>query len=76
MSDLKEKVNIAINRLRNFCPDNDSYYVAYSGGKDSDCIRILCELANVPYELHYNLTTADAPETIQYIKSIGNVLKV
>ena len=73
MSDLKEKVNIAINRLRNFCPDNDSYYVAYSGGKDSDCIRILCELANVPYELHYNLTTADAPETIQYIKSIGNV---
>jgi len=50
------------------------YYVAYSGGKDSDTIRILCELANVPYELYHNHTTVDAPETVYYIRSIPNII--
>lgn len=72
---LKEKERIAIERLRAFAPkDGDAYWVAYSGGKDSDCIRILCALADVQYELHHNLTTADAPETVRYIKSIPNVI--
>lgn len=70
---LLEKVNTSISRLKNFCPVDEKYYVCYSGGKDSDAIRILCELANVPFELHYNLTTADAPETVNYIRSIHNV---
>ena len=64
---LSVKVNKAVEVLRSFEP-SEGYYVAYSGGKDSDCVRILCELAGVRHELHHNLTTVDAPETIQYIK--------
>ena len=69
---LKDKVKKSIERFKLFEPD-DGYYLAYSGGKDSDVIRILADLANVKYEIHHNLTTVDAPETIQYIKSIPNV---
>ena len=65
----------AIERLKMFAPkDGSAYYLCYSGGKDSDCIRILAELSGVPYEIHHNLTTVDAPETIQYIKSIPGVI--
>lgn len=69
-----DKVNIAIQRLRSFEPADEPYYLCYSGGKDSDTIRILCELADVKFEIHHNLTSVDAPETINYIKSIPNVI--
>jgi tRNA(Ile)-lysidine synthase TilS/MesJ len=36
----------AIERLKTFVPE-DGYYLAYSGGKDSDCIKILAQLAGV-----------------------------
>jgi len=71
----KEKEQIAINRLKAFAPkDGEPYYLCYSGGKDSDVIRILASLADVPHEIHHNLTTVDAPETVQYIKSIPGVI--
>jgi phosphoadenosine phosphosulfate reductase len=72
-TELSKKVKKAIERIKLFEPD-DGYYLAYSGGKDSDCIRILADLANVKHEIHHNLTTVDAPETMQYIKSIPNVI--
>ena len=62
MSELQSKVEKAIMRLKAFEPP-DGYYVAYSGGKDSDVIRILAQLAGVKHELVHNLTTVDAPET-------------
>ena len=63
----------AIEVLKAFEPE-DGYYLCYSGGKDSDCIRILADLAGVKHEIHHNLTTADAPETVNYVKSIPNVI--
>lgn len=63
----------AIEVLKAFEPE-DGYYLCYSGGKDSDCIRILADLAGVKHELHHNLTTADAPETVRYVKSIPNII--
>lgn len=70
-----EKERSAIERLKAFAPKNgDPYYLCYSGGKDSDVIRILAQLADVPHELHHNLTTVDAPETIAYIKTIPGVI--
>lgn len=74
MSDLKEKERKAIEALKMFEPEDEPYYLCYSGGKDSDVIRILAQLAGVKHEIHHNLTTVDAPETIQYIKSIPNVI--
>lgn len=70
MTELKKLVAKSIQILKDFQPENENYYVCYSGGKDSDCIRILCELAGVNYDLVHNHTTADAPETIYYVRSI------
>lgn len=67
-----EREKIAIERLKAFEPD-DGYYLAYSGGKDSDCIKILAHLAGVKFEAIHNLTTVDAPETVWYVKSQSDV---
>lgn len=71
--DLK-KEKIAIERLKMYEPETEPYYLCYNGGKDSDCIRILAGLAGIKYDIVHNLTTVDAPETIQYIKSIPNII--
>lgn len=73
MSELAKKVDRAVQVLKAFEPEDEPYYLCYSGGKDSDCIRILAVLANVKHDIVHNLTTVDAPETIAYIKSIPNV---
>jgi phosphoadenosine phosphosulfate reductase len=74
----RDKVKIAIERIKMFCPvtngyDDAPYYVAYSGGKDSDALRILFDLSGVPYDLVHNHTTVDAPETVYYIRSIPKI---
>lgn len=68
-----EKEKIAIQRLKAFEPESEPYYVCYSGGKDSDVIKILTDVAGVKREVVHNLTTVDAPETVQYIKSQEDV---
>ncbi len=65
--DLLTKLDIAINRLRAFEPE-EGYYVAFSGGKDSQCIYHLCEMAGVKFDAHYNVTSVDPPELIRFIK--------
>lgn len=67
----KELEAQAIQYLKSFEPnaDEEPYYLAYSGGKDSDTILILAQLAGVRYEAVHNLTTVDAPETVNYVKS-------
>lgn len=72
-SELIEKEKKAIDMLRFFAPEDDSYYLCYSGGKDSDCIRILAQLAGVNHEIHHNLTSVDAPETVRYVRSVPGV---
>jgi phosphoadenosine phosphosulfate reductase len=62
----------AIQRLQSFEPD-DGYYLCYSGGKDSDVIKILAHLAGVKFEAVNNHTTVDAPETVYYIRSQPDV---
>lgn len=39
-----------------------------SGGKDSLVNRILTQRAGIPFELQHNHTTADAPETVYYVR--------
>lgn len=68
-----KKERAAIERLKMYEPD-DGYYLAYSGGKDSDCIKILAQLAGVKFQAVHNLTTVDAPETVQYIKAQSDVI--
>lgn len=68
-----EKEKRAIQYLRSFEPESEPYYLCYSGGKDSDTIKILAQLAGVKFEAVHNLTTVDAPETVNYIKSQNDV---
>lgn len=69
-----EKEKRAIQYLKSFEPQTEPYYLCYSGGKDSDAIRILAQLAGVNHEIHHNHTTVDAPETVRYIRTIPEVI--
>lgn len=69
-----EKEKRAIQYLKSFEPESEPYYLCYSGGKDSDCIRILASLAGVKHDIVNNHTTVDAPETVRYIRTIPNVI--
>lgn len=70
----KELEKKAIERLKFYETPDDPYYLAYSGGKDSDCIKILAELSGVKYQAYHNLTSVDAPETVNYVKSQKDVI--
>ena len=63
----------AIKYFRKFEPESEPYYLAYSGGKDSDTIKTLAKLADVKHEAVHNLTSVDAPETVNYIQSQKDV---
>lgn len=63
-----DKVAEAIERLRQYEPP-EGYYLAYSGGKDSDTILALAKMAGVKFDAHYQLTTVDPPEVVRHIKA-------
>lgn len=62
-----EYVQRAIDRLQTFEPD-DGFFVAFSGGKDSQCVYHLCELAGVKFDAHYSVTSVDPPELVRFIR--------
>ena len=64
---VRSKALIAIERLRRFEP-LDGYWLAFSGGKDSQAIYHLATEAGVRFEPHYSLTTADPPELVRFIR--------
>lgn len=75
MNDLftgKSKEEIAIERIKTFCPP-EGYYVAFSGGKDSIVILDLVKRAGVKFDAHYHLTTVDPPELVRFIKTFSEV---
>ena len=47
---------------------DEGYYLAFSGGKDSQCIYHLAKMAGVKFKAHYNVTTLDPPELMRFIK--------
>ena len=64
-----DKVQEAIERLRAFAPkDGAKYWLAFSGGKDSVVIKALADMAGVPYEAHYRITSVDPPELVRFVK--------
>lgn len=64
---VRDKVKIAIERLRFYEPE-DGYYLAYSGGKDSDVILELAKQAGVRFDAHHSLTTIDPPELVYHVR--------
>lgn len=64
---LRDKVETAIKRLQAFEPP-EGYYVAFSGGKDSQCVYHLCRMAGVKFDAHYSVTSVEPPELVRFIK--------
>ena len=63
----------SIFRLREGAEISKYYYnkplmLCYSGGKDSDVILDLAIKSGIEFELQHSHTTADAPETVYYIR--------
>lgn len=48
--------------------DENGYYLAFSGGKDSQCLYHVAKLAGVKFKAHMNLTSVDPPEVIRFVK--------
>ena len=65
--EILDKVELAIKRLKAFEPP-EGYYLAFSGGKDSQCVYHLAQMAGVKFDAHYNVTSVDPPELVQFIK--------
>lgn len=63
----KDKVQVAIDRLRAFEPP-EGYYLAFSGGKDSVVIKALADMAGVKYDAHYHHTSVEPPELVQFVR--------
>jgi len=63
----RDKVERSIQRLKMFEP-KEGYFLAFSGGKDSQCVYELAKMAGVKFEAHYHLTSVDPPELIYFIR--------
>ena len=71
MADLEQ---IAIERLKAASDMSLQHYglplvVTDSGGKDSQVVKELALRAGIPFEVMHNHTTADAPETVRFVRS-------
>ena len=52
-----------------FMYDNtDGYYLAFSGGKDSQALYHVAQLAGVKFKGHMSLTSVDPPQVIRFVK--------
>lgn len=48
---------------------DDGYYLAFSGGKDSQALYHVAVLAGVRFKAYFELTTIDPPEQVRFVKS-------
>lgn len=64
---IRDNVEESIDILRQFEPA-DGYYLAFSGGKDSQCVYHLAKMAGVKFDAHYSVTSVDPPELVRFIK--------
>lgn len=71
---LQSKIDYSIALLRK-CEQmaldydmDDGYYLAFSGGKDSQVLYHLAVMAGVKFKAHMNLTSIDPPEVIRFVK--------
>ena len=70
MSDLEQT---AVKRIRLAAKMSQQYYqepllICNSGGKDSLVLLAIAKAAGIKYEMVHSHTTADAPETVRYVR--------
>lgn len=73
-SSLKEKVIYSVEllrkaeRLATAYDAENGYFLAFSGGKDSQCLYHIAKIAGVKFKAHMNLTSVDPPEVIRFVR--------
>ena len=71
---LQQKIDYSIDLLRKSEPlalrldPQDGFYLAFSGGKDSQALYHVARMAGVKFRAHMNLTSVDPPEVIRFVK--------
>jgi phosphoadenosine phosphosulfate reductase len=70
---LQDKINHSIELLRKgeklaMKMSEKGYYLAFSGGKDSQAIYQLAKESGVKFDAHYSVTTLDAPANVYFIR--------
>lgn len=55
-------------RLAKSYDKENGYFLAFSGGKDSQCLYHMAKLAGVQFQAHMNLTSVDPPEVIRFVR--------
>lgn len=68
-----DKVSKAVERLKMASDMSLKLYkvpllICYSGGKDSDTLLRLAQIAGIPYEVLHSHTTVDAPPTVYHVR--------
>lgn len=71
----EKKIEVAYERFRWAAKEAERLFdmplvVRYSGGKDSDVILQLAKESGVPFRVSHNLTTADPPDNVYYIRGV------
>ena len=71
---LRKKIDYSIDLLRKaekmalrLDPEN-GFWLAFSGGKDSQALYHIAKMAGVKFRAHMNLTSVDPPEVIRFVK--------
>lgn len=73
--ELQSKVEYSINllkrgeRLALALNPADGYYLAFSGGKDSQCVMELAKMAGVVFKAYYSVTGIDEPLNVHFIQN-------
>ena len=72
---LQKKIDYSVSLLRKaekialqLDPEN-GFYLAFSGGKDSQTLYHIAKLAGVKFKAHMSLTSIDPPAVIRFVKS-------
>ena len=71
---LRRKMEYSIRLLQKAEPlalaydSRGGYFLAFSGGKDSQALLHIAQLAGVQFTGHMNLTSVDPPEVIRFVK--------
>lgn len=70
----ENKLNYSIELLRKAerialkYDNEDGFYLAFSGGKDSQALYHVAKLAGVKFKAHMSLTSVDPPQVIRFVK--------
>lgn len=76
----QEKINHAIELLRHYEPlaiklNPEGYFLAFSGGKDSQLLYLLAKKSGVKFRAYFSNTTNENPKNINFIRTCYSDVK-